>query len=214
MLPKKLLSILLITNFSFYIISFGSQLGKYLLGWDYSFINYIDLNHEKNIPTLYSGLLFFASAIICFLIYKKITREKYKINWLFITIIFIFLGIDEMISIHEKISSMLSKIISVGGFLHFKWVLIYVPFFFIIFLVFIKFFMNLDKKTRTGFFLSAIIFVSGAVGFELLGGYWAYNYGQDNLFFAVLANIEELLELVGLSYFIYYAYQKLKSISI
>lgn len=53
------------------------------------------------------------------------------------------------------------------------------------------------------FILSGVIFVSGAIGFELLGGWQDDMHGRNNLLFCVLYTCEELFEMFGVVIFIY-----------
>lgn len=63
--------------------------------------------------------------------------------------------------------------------------------------------MSLSKRIRNLFAISGTTFVTGAIGFELLGGRQAFLYGRDNLTFAFLYTCEESLEMVGIGIFIY-----------
>jgi hypothetical protein len=53
------------------------------------------------------------------------------------------------------------------------------------------------------FLVSGSIFVSGAIGFELLGGRQAELYGKDNVLYCFFYTCEELLEMLGVAVFIY-----------
>ena len=45
--------------------------------------------------------------------------------------------------------------------------------------------------------------LGGAVGIELVSGYYAGKFGTDNLGFNMLASVEEVLEMLGLILFIH-----------
>ena len=47
-------------------------------------------------------------------------------------------------------------------------------------------------------FLSALLFLGGALGFELLGGRQAEMHGMDNWLYTFYATVEESLEMSGL----------------
>ena len=54
------------------------------------------------------------------------------------------------------------------------------------------------------FVISAAIYVSGAIGFEMLGAREYYNSGDEmTLLYSVFYTIEELLEMLGIGCFIY-----------
>ena len=50
--------------------------------------------------------------------------------------------------------------------------------------------------------LSAGIYILGALGLEIIGGYWEFFQGEKDFIHAVLASIEELLEMFGIILFI------------
>ena len=51
--------------------------------------------------------------------------------------------------------------------------------------------------------ISAVIFISGALGFELIGGFWYELRGDENIIYAILTTCEESLEMFGVQVFIY-----------
>lgn len=63
-------------------------------------------------------------------------------------------------------------------------------------LVLIRFWLRLPKRTRILLFGAAALYVLGAVGFEIIGGYVAVNVSMGmKLSFTILA--EESLEMIG-----------------
>ena len=53
------------------------------------------------------------------------------------------------------------------------------------------------------FLISGITFVSGTLGFEMLGGRQAELYGRNNILYALFYTCEESLEMIGIAIFIY-----------
>jgi hypothetical protein len=45
--------------------------------------------------------------------------------------------------------------------------------------------------------------VGGALGFELIGGYWTELYGQENAAYALITTCEQSLQMTGILVFIY-----------
>jgi hypothetical protein len=70
-------------------------------------------------------------------------------------------------------------------------------------LVFWRFIANLPAKTRRLFMIAGIIYVSGALGIEMIGGYYADYYQHNNIIYAFITTIEEVLEMLGVAVFIY-----------
>ncbi len=70
-------------------------------------------------------------------------------------------------------------------------------------IAYLKFLIGLPKRIMVLFVVSGLIFVSGAIGFELLGGRHAELYGTSDLVYTIYYTCEELLEMLGIATFIY-----------
>jgi len=70
-------------------------------------------------------------------------------------------------------------------------------------LAYLKFLLHLPRKTRDLFLLAGSIYVGGALGMEMVCGYYADAVGQRNLIYGLMASVEEILEMVGVIVFIY-----------
>jgi hypothetical protein len=67
-----------------------------------------------------------------------------------------------------------------------------------------RFFMKLPPKIRWLMGTAGTIYVGGALGMELIEGYYASLHGgQGNMPFAILATIEEACEMTGILVFMY-----------
>ena len=165
--------------------------------------HYFNFDQEANFPSLYSALaLGFCSYLLAIIsIFKKAQKARYAKHWKTLSLIFLFLALDEACSIHELFIPVLRGAMNAKGIFYFTWV---VPAFFllIVFLVaFRNFIKNLPKKTKTLFILAGTIYVAGALGMELVGGYIADTMGY-NTFYGMAATIEELLEMLGIVIFV------------
>lgn len=172
-----------------------------------------DLNTEGNLPTLFSTLLLLSASVLLFLIFikRKIAEDKDRLYWLFLSGIFFFLALDESLQIHEKVTNMVNLIGNDSevtliterpGFLRYVWVVPYAVLLVGLFLIIYRFLWRLPASTRNLFLLSGSMFVSGAVGLELLQGHYDSALGS-NFYTVVLYTIEEGLEMGGVVLFIY-----------
>lgn len=164
---------------------------------------YFNFDEEGNLPTLYSFLaLGFCSYLLALIamVRKKVKAKDAK-SWKGLAGIFLFLAVDESCSIHEILIPVLRGAMNTKGLLYFPWV---IPAFFllVIFLiVFRKFILALPNKTKFQFILAGTVYVIGALGMELVGGYIADKYGYTTIF-GLASTIEELLEMSGIVIFI------------
>jgi hypothetical protein len=194
-----LISILLIAN----VLGIISKL---YLDYDYVFglIPLFDFNTEKNIPTLFSSIMMIVCSALLYLIAmnNKNTNSSF-IPWLGLSLIFLFLSIDEISSIHEKFTSPSRESFETSGFLYYAWVIPYGVALIVFILSYTKFLLGLPKNIMLLFLLSGITFVTGAVGFEMLGGNQADNVGTKNLLYSIFYTCEEFLEMFGIAVFLY-----------
>lgn len=180
---------------------------KYYFGYPtvHGLVALFDFDTEKNIPTFYSTFaLLFVSVLLLFitLVHKKLNSSY--LPWLGLAIIFLFLSLDEFVSIHERITTPVSKLLITSGQVHpAAWTIPYGVGLVVLIIVYFRFLMDLPKRIRKLFLLSGTIFVAGAIGFEFFGGRHVKLYGEDNLMFSLFYTCEEFLEMLGIVFFIY-----------
>lgn len=163
----------------------------------------LDFNSEKNIPTLYSAVAILSASTLLALIASahKNKKEPY-LPWMGLSLIFIFLAIDEFASIHERIDTPLRAALNTSGLLFYAWVIPYALGLLIFVAAYLKFLLRLPKEIMLLFITSGAIFVTGALGLELLEGIIHDNYGYGVLY-QICYTIEEVMEMFGIALFIY-----------
>lgn len=167
-------------------------------------ISLFDFDAERNVPTLYSSLaLILASTLLSIIALAHKRNGSAYLAWLGLAIIFLYLSIDEAASIHERFAAPVRKSLNTSGFLYFAWVIPYGAALTVFVIAYLKFLMNLPRNIMILFVISGAIFVSGAIGLELLAGRQAQLYGYTSLLYYVLYTLEEFLEMLGIVVFIY-----------
>lgn len=161
-------------------------------------------DQEGNIPTIFSFLLLLGSAVILWLIsHSHRLKGESWIPWKGLAIIFIYLAVDEAIQIHEMFNELTSRFSgTLASGIKFPWVIPYSILVVIFGLVYLPFLMRLPKYFRKMFVLSGLVFVTGAIGFELLGGKRIDVAGEDFVYGTIMT-LEETLEMTGVGLFIY-----------
>lgn len=163
-----------------------------------------DFNTEANIPTLYSTLLILACALVLYYIYNVLDRDSsHRRGWLWLALVFVYLGIDETASLHERLIPLLREEFNLSGYLYYAWIIPYSFAVLILSFAMVPFLLSLPKRIQALFVISGIIFLSGSVGMELLGGQQASLAGEENYLYAFFYTVEELLEMVGMTTFLY-----------
>ena len=205
---QKIIKILLISIVILILLSF---LEKIAINWLNEFSNtqfttrFFGLDEEANFPTLYSTLtLGFCSLLLAIIasIKKEINSHNTKL-WRILALIFLFLAIDESCSIHEILIPIIRIPFKTTGFLYFPWVIPAVILLIVFLIVFRTFIFNLPIKIRSLFLLSGGIYIGGALGMELIGGYLVDNSGLETTAYWIAYSIEEFLEMFGIVIFIY-----------
>ncbi len=141
----------------------------------FGFLRLLDVSSEQSIPTYVSVINLLLASILIFIIYsyEKTNKQNGAGYWLFLSILFLYLSVDESASIHENFGNiqgylvrkeLISPIVSTHPWLPFG-----VFFVFAVSIVLLPFLRKLPTDTRRYFLIAGCVFVTGAVGFEYLG---------------------------------------------
>jgi hypothetical protein len=176
----------------------------------YGLIPMFDFDAEMNFPTFYSSVTLMISSTLLAIIascHKK-AGNPYRL-WGILSIIFLFLSIDEFGSLHERFEAPVLRLLQTSGCLElskiffYAWVIPYALLLFVFVLSYSKFLFKLPKKTMYLFIASGMIYVTGAMGLEILGGIEDRLHSSSSLVYLLLCTIEEILEMLGIAIFIY-----------
>lgn len=184
-----------------------TQFSKHVLGHDVllGLVRLFDLNGEGNIPAWYSSMaLLLSSALLAVIARaKRFARDPYVWHWAVLAVIFLGFSFDEAASLHEMLVKPLRAALHARGVLYFTWVIPAAAFVLVVGLSYLRFLAHLPEGTRRRFIIAGGLFIGGALGVELAGGYVADMSGGDNLLQAGLVALEEGMEMVGIVVFIH-----------
>nr|WP_254104903.1 hypothetical protein [Aliivibrio fischeri] len=169
-------------------------------------IRLFNVDKEMNVPTLYSSCaMIFASVLLALIAYVHFNKNEQYLAWAGLSAIFLFLALDEMTELHEMLVGPVRNSLNTTGILYFAWVIPYAALLLVFGLTYFKFLFRLPTNTRNRLILAGIIYVSGALVMELIGGKIAEQYGTGALIYAISYTIEETLEMLGIATLIYTA---------
>ncbi len=118
--------------------------------------------------------------------------------------LFLFLSIDEAVSLHEAFGAFLENKFRPTGFFTAAWVIPGLAFVAVAFLASLKFLGHLPRKTKYQFLGAGIIYVAGAVGLEMIAAnFWWSSHQLEGFSYKLLVAGEEFLEMSGVIAFIY-----------
>lgn len=163
-----------------------------------------DFDSESNVPTLYSSITLIICSALLFIIGLNCKKNKSSYgHWVGLSLIFVYLSIDEINAIHEKLTTPLRRMFQASGYLHYAWVIPYGISLLVLVVVYSGFLLKLPRNTSLLFLASGAIYVLGEIGFELLGGRQEELFGKNNILYAFYYTCEEFLGMLGIALFIY-----------
>ena len=165
----------------------------------------LDVDVEYSLYTWLSTVnLFFAAQLLLLVGYEKwkFNQNSYM-HLLLLSLVFLFLSADEALSFHEKISGAIKSAFHASGIFHFAWVIPALAILILGLIIYFPFIWSLNPSIRYPMLLSALMFLSGAVGMEMVGGSYAERFGVETLAYRLMANLEEALEGLGVAVFIW-----------
>jgi hypothetical protein len=163
-----------------------------------------DLDAENNVPSWWSSSLMLASAMVLFLFAKADDNRGlfHSKICLPLAVVFLLLSIDESASFHEALMNPLRTVLGAGGIFYYAWV---VPAFLCLALfglLILRSFLQLPGNVKFAFALAGTIYVSGALGMELFGGWLDYSGLRMETIYSLSIIVEETLEIIGLTLFL------------
>jgi len=208
--PSRVLGWLLLTVFGLVTLSLIGDFSRFYLGlgpvlYDLGFIQEFNVDKENNIPTYFSSLLLLLSALLLGIISRSGSNIvlPYRAHWIGLSGIFLYISVDEMAGLHERLIIPLRTLLDTGGVLYYAWVIPASVLLVIFALVYFRFWTHLPKQPRFYIGLAGATYVLGGAGLELLGGYLA-DAGDSNSFsYSLVTTTEEALEMIGVVLFIY-----------
>ena len=160
---------------------------------------------EGNFATLFNFSLLVAS---CFLLTiaalaARSAHDPWQWHWFGLAGLFLFLSYDEAAQFHEKLMAIGRYMVRAEGIFFFSWVVPGALFVLVVAAAYLRFVLALPIDIARLVVLGGALYVSGAIGLELLGGAYASQHGLTNVTFHLIATVEETLEMVGLMVFAY-----------
>jgi hypothetical protein len=163
-------------------------------GWVASF----DLDGERNVPSVFStGLILLCAGLMT--VIARIERGPNRRGWWGLAAIFVFLAADELVSLHERLIEPLRAALHTSGLLYFAWLIPYGLAVLVTGALYLRFLLRLPGTTRRRVIIAGVVYLTGAVGLELIGGAYLESLGnRHNLPYELLTTLEETLEMAGM----------------
>lgn len=167
-------------------------------------VHLFNMDDENNVPTLFSSFLLSVCGVLAWCVGgEKLARVRGDSKfWFGLAAIFLFLAADEALRLHEMLISPVRAALGTGGVLHFAWVIPYGALLIVFAVAYYRFLFRQERMLRNRMILAGLVYVSGALGMELIGGYYhdAVN-GQIDAIYVAMTTVEETMEIAGLLIF-------------
>lgn len=174
------------------------------------YLKRLDVNYTKSIPTYISTVLFLVAAWQLWGVYRS-GQALLPRPWLVLSVIFVLCAVDEILALHNKLSDPTRKVMQDHAglqpmsdwdlYLHWGWVIPGILFVSALGLYLLRWLLYLPGRVAIIFISSAILFLSGAIAMEMLGGPRIALFGRDDYLYMTYTTIEESLEFLGLMLF-------------
>ena len=160
----------------------------------------VDLDAEGNIPTWYQSFTLLAASLLLAVVaaHTRARGGRYPGHWQVLSVILGILSMDELAQIHEHLGR-LHEAWQTHGIFYFAWVIPGAIAALVSLGLFARFLWHLPAPIRTRFVLAGVIYFSGALGVEALGGWRAETMGMNNMTHSLIATGEEDLEMIGVA---------------
>ena len=157
----------------------------------------VSLDEEGGVGTLVAVGLLAACAGVCWFAAVHGVAPTAG-GWRWLAALFAFLALDEGIALHEGVNDLMDQL-GLGGDMPFVWVIPYGVVVLVVLIASLPFLRRLSRPVLARLLLGGGVFVAGALGVELLGGWALDTYGFTSRPFLAFAGLEEALELSGAS---------------
>jgi hypothetical protein len=155
-----------------------------------------DVDEEQNVPTWFSGAILWLAAGLLLAIADTRKRQGARnlLHWYGLAIGFTFLSFDEIAGLHETLNSIIVMTWAIPGAIAVA----------VVGLAYVPFLIGLRARTRWLFVIAGAIYVSGAVGIELLTDrFYLVKHTPDTLAYSLQTAVEEGMEMLGVVLFIH-----------
>jgi hypothetical protein len=205
-ISKKIIYILLSIVIFLIIACVSTQAIRFfLLNPDIHQFSEFNMDAEANIPTYFSTMILFFSGVLIGMIalLKKKEGDSFALHWIILSFIFFALSLDEAAAIHEMSIKPLRTLLDATGFFYYAWIIPAAILVGVFAIIFFKFWLHLEYRIRILFFLAAVCYIFGAIGFEGIGGYYLSSNIKIDFTYILITTAEETFEMIGSVLFIY-----------
>ena len=170
-----------------------------------------NLDGEHNcIPNWFQSSLMIVSAMLLAIIafFRREVEDVCYRFWMFLSFFFLYLSLDEAVSIHEQLTVPLRQMFHLHGAFFMAWVIPIGLLAALLFVWSLKYLWQLPSRIRWMLFTAGGIYISGALVMEMIDGAYFEKHIEPlgdfvDMTYVLMTTVEESLESFGLAVFIF-----------
>lgn len=158
-----------------------------------------DLNAEANLAAWFYSFLLLCSAVVALglMLTSRVQHERLTGRWAALSALLLLMAVDETAQLHDMATGPLRRGLDLDfGALYFAWLIPALVVLATAGIYFVPLVRSLSSPTRHRLVAAAAVYLGGAVGVEMIGGFVVQN-GRQSFSYLALTTVEELGELAG-----------------
>lgn len=161
------------------------------------------LSISVSVPQVRRWLLVACAGLLAIItLHAHRTGDRFTRWWGGLALLFAYIAADEAIALHESTTAPIRDLLGVTeGLLFFAWVIPAGLLLLILAFLYRSWLFSLPAGTRNQFIRAGVLFAAGALGVELLSG-WYLSVRGDDFIYELIGAVEETLEFVGVTIFL------------
>lgn len=157
---------------------FGAGVALYVDAFEpVAFLPRLNLDVEYSIGTWLGTVYLFVIAALAGVLARVSAVRGDRVRWSILSLMVLAVSIDEVTRLHERAGEVIRDSLDTSGFLYFAWVIPAAVVVLVMAAAYLRFLYQLASPAGTLLICGAAIYVSGALGLELLGGQEASEGG-------------------------------------
>lgn len=182
-----------------YLVTQGLKL---LAGKEFVFglVPMFDLDAEANLPTFFQSQALLACGVALSVVAanERLRGAAQAPRWLALALAFFYLGADEAAMLHDRMGPPAMQLLGRGPN-HIDWMLPMGILAGVFALWMIPLLFAVPRRTAAAFVAAGIVYLAGAVGFEILGKIAAESAGYASVPYVLSVAAEEGFEMLGVA---------------
>lgn len=161
-------------------------------------VPFLNLNQEAALGTWVASILLLTCSLLSAASawVTRSTEPAWQRSWWLLSAVFLLMSLDEVATVHDRLSPALQAALGTSGVLYFAWVIPALALGLASLVYQLRFLRHLGRTGRD-LVLAGVVFVTGAAGFEMAQGVFRDDGGAGSPW-DVFPTMEELLEFAGI----------------